>query len=333
MLILLESERDISKAQQKLERSIRRDFPKRATKDIGYPGGTNYGARVFTNGHFWFWSGDANKKNESSPRRLNWFGLFHEGGGLNISVEVNVPYKGRNGKVAGFFARDNETGSIYLMHSGGVKGGKKGVGKYAFLAWSGERLVRVADSNGGVRDAIVVMPIEGKSAIRSAIRYVDTIARFKQAVRDGETDTPEFKSKQKELEDFFSEPRGRRKGKISGQFDYLSRHGDVVDALYLWRKSKSRDKGGRLVKSVLIDLGVSKKIELTEVYEVKTAADRSNVYTAIGQLMTHGISKKCRRIMVLPHKEPIAPDLKEALDRLGIELMHFKLTDDEAIIV
>lgn len=323
MLILLESESDITKAQQKFERSIHRDFTKRATKDIGYRGGTNYGARVYTNGHFWFWSGDANKKNESSPRRLNWFGLFREGRGLNISVEDNVPYKGRNGKVAGFFARDNETGSIYLMHSGGIKGGKKGVGKIAFLAWSGERLVRVADSNGGVRDAIVIMPIEGKSAIRSAIRYVDTIARFKQAVRDGETDTPEFKSKQKELEDFFSEPSGRRKGKRSGHFDYLSRHGDVVDALYSWRKSRSRDRGERLVKSVLIDLGVSKKTELTEVYEVKSAADRSNVYTAIGQLMTHGISKKCRRIMVLPHKEPIAPDLKGALDRLGIELMHF----------
>lgn len=333
MFILLEAEGEISKAQQKLERSIRLAFPKRAVKDIGYPGGTNYGATVFTNGNFWFWSGDANQKNESSPRRLNCFGLFREGAGLNISVEVNIPYKGRNGKVAGFFARDNETGSIYLMHSGGVKGGKEGVGKSAFLAWSGERLFRVADSNGGVRDAIVVMPIEGKAAIRSAIRYVDTIARFKQAVRAGETDTPEFKSKQKEIEDFFSEPRGRRKGKRSEQFDYLSRHGDVVDALYLWRKSTPRDRGERLVKNILIDLGVATKSELTEVYEVKTTADRGNIYTAIGQLMTHGISEKCRRIMILPHKEPIAPDLKRALDRLDIELMHFKLSDDEAIIV
>ena len=332
MFILLESEDDISKAQQKLEQSIRRAFPKTATKDIGYPGGTNYGAIVFTDGHFWFWSGDANEENESSPRRLNWFGLFCEGTGLNISVEVNVPYKGRNGMVAGFFARDNETGSIYLMHSGGVKGGKKGVGRSAFLAWSGERLVQVADSNGGVRDAIVVMPIEGKAAIRSAIRYVDTIARFKQAVRNGETDTPEFKSSQREIEDFFSETSGRRKGKRSEQVDYLSRHGDIVDALYLWRKSKSRDRE-RLVKSVFIDLGVSTNSELTEVYEVKTSAARGNVYIAIGQLMTHGISKKCRRIIVLPYKEPIAADLKMALRRLDIERMHFILSDDEAIIV
>jgi hypothetical protein len=161
------------------------------------------------------------------------------------------------------------------MHSGGVKGGKEGVRKSAFLAWSGERLFRVADSNSGVRDVIVVMPIEGKAAIRSAIRYVDTMARFKQAVRDGETDTPEFKIKQKEIEDFFSEPSGRRKGKRSGHFDYLSRHGDVVDALYLWQKSKSRDREARLVKNVLIDLGVAKKSELIEVYEVKTTKENN----------------------------------------------------------
>jgi len=333
MLILLEAEDEISKAQQKLERSIHSAFPKKAVKDIGYPGGTNYGATVFTNGNLWFWSGDANKKNESSPRRLNWFGLFSEDTALNISVEVNVPYKGRNGKVAGFFARDNDTGSIYLMHSGGVKGGTEGVGKSAFLAWSGERLFRAEDSSSGRRSAIVVMPIEGKAAIRSAIRYVDIIARFKQAVRDGETGTPEFKRKIKEVEDFYSEPSGRRKGKRSGQFDYFSRHGDVVDALYLWRKSKLRDRGERLVKNVLIDLGVVKKSELTEVYEVKTAADRGNIYTAIGQLMTHGTSDQCKRIMVLPDKEPIASDLERALERLGIELVNFELSDDKAIIV
>jgi len=333
MLIMLEDESDISKAQKKLEKSIRRGFPKRAIKDIGYPGGTNYDAEVFTDGHYWYWSGDENKKRDSSPRRLNWFGLFREGAGLDISVEVNVPYKGRNGRVAGFFARDSETGSIYLMHSGGVKGGKKGVGRSAFLAWSEERLTRVSGSSGGVRDAIVVMPIEGRAAIRSAIRYIDIIARFKQAVRNGETDTPELKSKEKELNNFFSEPSGRRKGKRSGQFDYMSRHGDIVDALYLWRKSKPVNRGARLVKSILIDLGVSQRSELAEVYEVKTTADRGNIYTAIGQLMTHGSSNKCRRIMVLPRRESITQDLKEALNRLGIEILHFKLTDEKAIIV
>ncbi|MDO9548627.1 MAG: hypothetical protein Q7J65_06670, partial [Candidatus Marinimicrobia bacterium] len=74
MLILLEAEKYISKAQKQLERSIRRDFPNRAIRDIGYPGGTNYGATIFTDSRFWFWSGAATDKHESSPRLLNWFG-------------------------------------------------------------------------------------------------------------------------------------------------------------------------------------------------------------------------------------------------------------------
>jgi len=49
--------------------------------------------------------------------------------------------------------------------------------------------------------------------------------------------------------------------------------------------------------------------------------------------MVHGTSDDCRRVMVLPQKEPIATDLKEALKRLNIELLRFKLDEDAATIV
>ncbi len=330
MFVQLTDKNEISKAQQTLERSISRYFPKQLTKNIGFPGGTEYGASVFTDEKFWFWSGN---ENEKSPRYLNWFGLFSEKSGLNISVEINVPHEGSNGRVAGFYARDINTGSIYLMHSGGVRGGKKGVGPSAFLTWSMERLVSVSTVLGGSRKAIVVMPIQGRAAARPAFRYTDTIAKFKQAVRDGETDTPEFKSKQKELEDYYSEFSGRKKGSRTEKFDYLSRHGDVVDALYSWRKSKPIPQNGQLVKNVYIDLGVSIKKQLSEIYEVKTSADRNNIYTAIGQLITHSGSQSCKRIIVLPENESISFDLQDALDRMKIKLIHFKLLDDKAIII
>ena len=54
-----------------------------------------------------------------NPRNaLNWFGLFRGDADLQISVEINTAYEGRNDQVAGFFARDNDTSSIYPMHSG-----------------------------------------------------------------------------------------------------------------------------------------------------------------------------------------------------------------------
>jgi hypothetical protein len=333
MFTLIESNGEIAKAQRKLESTISRDFKKRATRNIGYPGGTTYDASVFTDGTYWYWSSDLKSKDVANPRRLNWFGLFKSEGGLQISVEINTAYEGRNDKVAGFFARDNDTGAIYLLHSGRVGGGKKGVGKSAFLAWSDLRPVEVVDSSGGIQEGVVVMPVDGIAASRSAVWYVDIIARFKQLVRAGDMETPEFQRKKKNLDDFYSEGRGRRKGKHSAEIDYLSRHGEVVDALNSWRTLAQLPKGGRVVKSILIDMGVAVGSDLVEVFEVKTSTARSDVYSAIGQLLVHGAATNCRRVIVLPHKETIAADLQEALQRLSIELLKFKLDEQKAMIL
>lgn len=333
MFSLIESKEEIAKAQRKLEAVIRRDFKTKAVKNIGYPGGTTYDARVVTDGSYWYGSSDYDNEDIPNPRRLNWFGLFREDADLQISVEINTAYEGRNDQVAGFFARDNDTGAIYLLHSGRVGGGAKGVGKAAFLAWRGKPPEQVVDSSGGIKEGVLVMPIEGVAASRSAIQYIKTIDSFKQDVRAGVLASPEFERKKKELGDFFLEARGRRKGKRSGEIDYLSRHGEVVDALYAWRHSNTLPKNGRLVKNVLIDMGVAVDRELVEVFEVKTSTTRSDVYAAIGQLMVHGTSDECRRVMVLPQKEHVAPDLKRALQRLNIELLKFKLNAKEATIV
>ncbi|MCW0221012.1 MAG: hypothetical protein OJI67_21975 [Prosthecobacter sp.] len=333
MFSLIESKEEIAKAQRKLKAAIRRDFKTKAEKNIGYPGGTTFDAKVVTDGNYWYWSSDYAGEDIPNPRSLNWFGLFRGDADLQISVEINTAYEGRNDQIAGFFARDNDTGSIYLLHSGRVGGGTKGVGKAAFLAWSNQRPIDVVDSSGGIKEGVLVMPIDGVAASRSAVRYIDTIASFKQAVRAGDLASPEFQHKKKELDDFFAESRGRRKGKRSREIDYLSRHGEVVDALYSWRSSSVLPKGGRLVKNVLIDMGVAVGSELVEVFEVKTSTARSDVYAAIGQLMVHGTSDKCRRVMVLPQKELMASDLKEALKRLNIELLKFELDEKAATIV
>ena len=92
-------------------------------------------------------------------------------------------------------------------------------------------------------------------------------------------------------------------------------------------------KRARLVKNVLIDLGVAVGRRLVEVFEVKTTTARPDVYSAIGQLMVHGTVDDCRRVMVLPHREPIANDLYEALQRLDIELLRFSLDEEKAVIM
>ena len=333
MFSLIESKLEISKAQQKLEISIGRDFKQRATRNIGYPGGTTRDATVVTNGQHWHWAEDHVQPQSPNPRRLNWFGIFREENDLQISVEINTPYEGANARIAGFFARDNDTGSIYLFHSGRVGGGKAGVSKSNFLIWGAQKPIEVFDSSGYAREGVLVMPVEGLAATRSATRYVDEIAKFKQAVRAGETGTTDFKQKERRFANFYAEARGRRKGRRAEGIDYVSRHGEVVDALHAWRKETGLAKGSRLVKDVLIDLGVSDYGVLSEVYEVKTSAKRPDVYTALGQLFVHGSGEGCKRVIVLPQGERLAADLESALKRNAVAVVRFRLTTDSAEIL
>lgn len=333
MFSLLESKTEIAKAQRKLEASFRKAFQQRATRNIGYPGGTTFDAKVVTNGKYWYWADDYNQSSTPNPRRLNWFGVFQNEYDLQISVEINTPFEGVNGRVAGFFARDNDTGLVYLFHSGRVGGGTTGVSKAAFLTSSGEELKQVFDSSGNARDGVLVMPVEGLASTRSAIRYVEKIAEFKKAVRAGETKNPTFMQKEKELVDFYAEARGRRKGVRTADFDYISRHGDAVDALHAWRKSIGLSAEARIVKNVLIDLGVSVGGNLSEIYEVKTSAARTDIYTAIGQLLVHGSSVNCKRVIVLPLSGNLAKDLERALEKNSIDVIRFKLTEEAAYIV
>lgn len=325
MLSLIKDADLIAKAQKRLVETIRREFRTTLTKNIGYPGGTTRDARMFTDGTHWFWSSDLDQADAPNPRRLNWFGILRKGTHQEITVEINTAYSGRNDQVAGFFARDSRSGTVYLLHSGRVGGGTKGVSKAAFLTWSNEPPVQAVDSAGGCRDGIVVMPIEGISATRSAVRYVDIVARFKEAVRGGEITSAEFRRSKAAFEKFYSEGRGRRTGTRSSKIDYLSRHGDVVDALRSWRESRAMPHGARIVKNVYVDLGVEVDGELLEVFEVKTSTSRSDLYAAVGQLLVHGDSSACKRVLVIPEKETVAPDLSDAIDRLEIEVRRFRL--------
>lgn len=164
------------------------------------------------------------------------------------------------------------------------------------------------------------------------MRYIDQIAGFKVAVRAGELDSPEFKQKERAFEDFYAESRGRRRGRRSSDIDYLSRHGEVVDALYEWRQRGALPQGCRLVKNVLIDLGVASDNGLVEVFEVKTSASRPDLYVGIGQLLVHGSRGECQRTLVLPSDEAVPPDVAEALARLRVSVLRFELSETGATI-
>ena len=243
--------------------------------------------------------------------------------------------EGTSNSIAGFFARDSDSGAIYLMHTGGLRGGASGVGGRAFRAWHDKAPIEVQDAEDSSRFDFILVPVNAPVATRPLIRYIERVAAFRQAVADGRVDVenPQFRRDMEELDDFYKEPRGRRTGYRSGGIDYLSRHGEIVDALQNWRREQRLGSGLRIVKNVFIDLGIAnRRNRLLELYEVKTGAARPDVYSAIGQLMVHG-PPKCKKIVVLPAREHLANDLRATLIRHEVEVMHFDLGDNGAMIV
>ena len=108
--------------------------------------------------------------------------------------------------------------------------------------------------------------------------FIGKTVRSEAARIQAHTGKPLILQLTREFDDFYSEPRGKRTGTRSSVIDYVSRHGDVVDALHAWLTDRGTPSGTRLVKSPLIDLGLARRKELLAVYEVKTGTTRSDLY-------------------------------------------------------
>lgn len=325
MFLRLENKTEIVKAEKLLAEICRKNMPVKAVHHIGYPAGMRRDCKIITDGHYWFWQDLHKPANGKPPRYLNWFGLYEkERKSLGITVEVNAYEQSLNRRVAGYFAKDVETGHIYLMHSGGIGGGKKGQSKNSFLAWRDKELSWVTSSDGRTDPAIIVMPLTGKHAIEPALKYVDEVAAYKAALNDGLLADGKLAKKAARLKAYIAESTGRRKGKRSSNIDYISRHGMIVDALKTWREAKGISRKQHIANDVLIDLALMERKQICELYEVKTSSGRQSVYTALGQLFVHSGKSKCERFIVLPDEGALPRDLIETFTRLDIKRIFFR---------
>jgi 5-methylcytosine-specific restriction protein A len=183
MLVLLVGKSEIASAQNLLQEKLFAQLPQRGgTYTIGYQGGNIEVSDLHADHRIWFLS------SKSGERYWNAFGLADR---LNIStsnsitVEINSPFSGENGRVAGLFARGDD-GSIYLLHRGKVGGGKLGVGKQAFLEWSKLTLTSVQLPGGGTIEAILIGKLNSHSLSSDVARFVYAVANFKATISNEE---------------------------------------------------------------------------------------------------------------------------------------------------
>lgn len=328
-LVAVEDKRGRAAGQQELEAQVKGALESRGQRNIGFPGG-NKNAELFTNGEGGLWAAFANLPEAGIPRRWNVFGVYDaHSRSQQITVEINIPTDEALGRIAGFFAKDADTGHVYLMHDGGIGGGRAGVGREAFLAQSKSSLEPVTCSDGRIREGIIVGRVDMPDLASRIWTFVQQVSEFKAAVRRGDFDSPRARADVGEWDDFKNESSGRRKGRRRSKIDYITYHGDVVRALRDERQATC-GTDERVLNSRLIDLYVRCGSMLTEVYEVKTEIGRQFIYTAIGQLMTHGPADTTgiKRILAIPPGE-LATDLKRSLSALGIMVRRFDVTEGE----
>lgn len=100
--------------------------------------------------------------------------------GLNITVEINPPTSGVNLYCAGAFVRD-ETGRIYIGHSGKIGGGRKGIGKAAFREFATNREWEPIRVSGGRRLEVTILgQIESQNLCENIKSFVLEVAEFKR---------------------------------------------------------------------------------------------------------------------------------------------------------
>lgn len=334
MLALISKTSRKKTAQQELKQNLKHALKPQGMHKIGFPGG-NENKQIYAAGKSKLWLAFGESKSSRGTRYRNLFGMYRPDLSQQTSiVQINIPIDDNRRDVAGFFAEDKETGDIFLMHDGGVGGGRAGIHQSAFLSCSKHKLIEIAEDDGKIRIGIAVGKLQDPDLSGRIWAFVKSVQRFKEQVANGILETPEFKRQVKDFDSYRKEFSGKKQGIRNGRFEYITYHGDIVQKLYDERHARLLP-GEEVSNSKLIDLFVKKDGVISEVYEVKTGADRQMLYTAIGQVLTHGnlSDSACKRFIVLPESKSVPDDIMCAIKRMNISLIQFKIRKGKVCIL
>lgn len=196
MYQIISEVKQIRNCQNQLEKVLKKSLSHKGEFTIGFPGG-NMTCPVWANQKIWYSTFEITKDDESTPRFWNGFGVTIElskNKSNNIAVEINVPTEGIRKIVAGLFAKDTKTKKIFLLHRGRVGGGRKGIGKNAFLSWYPSPTITVYDEKEHEEQALIVGSINSAAFIDETANFIQNVALFREIVTSGEINESTFLS-------------------------------------------------------------------------------------------------------------------------------------------
>lgn len=324
---------EISQLNKQLAKQLRATFRYKERREITYPSGhhsdmVHFEAPTGANVRAWL-------SHVEPDKLLNYLSSAEPGSNkwIEISVQLNFPAGSYNRRVAGAFVKDR-SGDVFVAHRGKLTKGNAGLPKDKVFREFAASTVE-ADDDGKTSKVILISALKapdladqlwgfaeearevatrlgeelhGHEPNRSAGNAQPSKTVISSPGSSGGTNGVDADGRQPassaerllKLRNYFDEPSGEGQAKGHGDGKRIVEHGAVVRALELLLRSK-----GSSQKAQAIDLAViaPSKVEL---FEVKTSARTTDVYTGVGQLIIHGecikdlLGLAVKRYLVLP---------------------------------
>jgi hypothetical protein len=331
---------EIAMLNKRLGKQLEKVFRIRREREITYPSGHFKGIVYFesasgANVRAWSpFSGDNKLGNfllSGDPASSHW---------MEIDVQLNFPTGTYNRKMAGAFVRDSN-GDVFVAHRGKLTKGRAGLKKAKVFREFASRTIEAHDGNRSSR-LILIAALDASELADRLWEFAEEareVATRIGAEQDDETEdetppsgnspkpvtpgkkTPSVKDPMLRLRDYFDEYAGEGHSKGHGSGKRTVEHGDIVRALEVKLRST-----GSSQKAQAIDLAiVAMEVDL---FEVKTSARTTDVYTGVGQLLIHGecihdvLGLPVRRHLVLP-TQPRESHCKPITKKAGINIVTF----------
>lgn len=246
--------------------------------------------------------------------------------------------------MAGVFVTD-ETGTIFVAHRGKLTKGNAGLKKHKVLREFSSRVIQAKDGKQHSRLILIGALDDVRLADRLwefAMEAREVATKISLETDDGGEEEEEFHStitpektdetilpaqRLLKLRSYFDEYAGETISKGHGGGKRTVQHGDIVKALESYLRGT-----GDTQKAQAIDLALVSKKEVN-LYEVKTSAKTTDVYTGVGQLIIHGecihelLKLPVQRFLVLP-ASPKEEHARQIRKKAGLKIVTYAKSVD-----
>lgn len=313
---------EIAKLNKQLAMRLSKTFQFKETREITYPSGHHSGEVYFegkSGEDVRAWASDAR-----TDKLMNFILSGRPGASqwLEITVQLNFPAGTYNRRMAGAFVKD-ANGDVFVAHRGKLTKGKAGLRKKDVFGEFAPNLIEAEDGSmtstlilitslddPDLADRLCDFAVEAREVAtklgdashqdgdRQVIPTGTDLGHATPEKSDESVATKRILKLRKYFDEFSGE--GSTKGRHAGR--RTVEHGDIVKAL----EAKQRGRGDSQ-KAQAIDLAVILP-QYVDLFEVKTSARTTDVYTGVGQLLIHGeciselLSLPVHRYLVLPDR-------------------------------